>query len=355
MKKCILSVILAVIMTFSLGIVASAAEPDKGVSLLDERITSFVEAKIATIEAKITVDRVKTLSDLAGNEYKLIECNPTGYFIIHPESGILVEYATDAKSPYASIDSELYYGGPTYYYVKSEGSYTHTVLDTTIDNDKLEAAIQKCNTLNDELISQTNNTSARYFTGESNDLSSFTVLADTDYWVTSYTWLKNRTSGFGYVSGGYCGYIASNLVLKYWNYRGTIDLPSSYSTTNSTALTNELIDVGSGLGYGASTWASPIANIIDEFCSQQDLPEEAGWAAGVFGITTETKSNKRPCILFGNLDGAGNHAVVAYGYNEYENPGYYTYICHYGWNGSYSEVHVYGGTSVFGSNTKYKV
>jgi hypothetical protein len=55
------------------------------------------------------------------------------------------------------------------------------------------------------------------------------------------------------------------------------------------------------------------------------------------------------------LDGAGNHAVVAYGYNEYENPGYYTYICHYGWNGSYSEVHVYGGTSVFGSNTKYKV
>lgn len=30
------------------------------------------------------------------------------------------------------------------------------------------------------------------------------------------------------------------------------------------------------------------------------------------------------CILFGDLPNAGQHAVVVYGYNEYENSGYYT-------------------------------
>lgn len=138
-------------------------------------------------------------------------------------------------------------------------------------------------------------------------------------------------------------------MLKYWDYRGTIDLPSPYSYVSTTDLTNRLIAIGADLGYGASTWASPIANVINEFCYQQGLPEEAGWAIGGYGITTEISSNHRPSILFGNLDGAGNHAVVAYGYNEYENPGYYTFVCHYGWNEvdgeSYSAVHVYGGIS----------
>lgn len=355
MKKHIISAVLAVVITFSFNLVAFASERDKNESLLNERISSFVEAKIDTINAKITVDNVKTLNDFAGNEYKLIECDPTGYFIIHPESGIIVEYAANAKSPYDGLDSNIYYGGPTYYYVKSKGNYVHTILDIAIDTNEIESTAKDCRKFNDELISQTDNSAVRYFAdGNATSVKSATSKG-TDYWVSSYTWLKNRTSNFGYVDGGYCGYIAANLLLKYWDYRGTIDLPSPYSTINSTALTNELIDIGDDLGYGASTWASPIANVIDEFCSQQDLPEEASWAIGVYGITTEIATNKRPCILFGNLDGAGNHAVVAYGYNEYENPGYYTYICHYGWDGDYSEVHVYGGTSIFGSNTKYKV
>ena len=29
----------------------------------------------------------------------------------------------------------------------------------------------------------------------------------------------------------------------------------------------------------------------------------------------EIKNNKRPCILFGDLPNAGQHAVVVYGYN----------------------------------------
>lgn len=75
----------------------------------------------------------------------------------------------------------------------------------------------------------------------------------------------------------------------------------------------------------------------------------------------EIKNNGRPVILFGNLSpyGAGKNAVVAYGYNTYENNGYETYICHFGWDideqNDYTAVHISGATgSVFGSNTKYQ-
>lgn len=355
MKRRVISIVLAFVMALTLVNYSFAAEIDKDDNFLDERIVSFVRAKIDTYGAKITIKNVKTVIDFAQNEYKVVECDPSGYFIIHPESGILVEYAIDAKSPFEGKESNIYYGGPTYYYTYSGINYIHTILNTTIELSEIDSIVKECDKLNDELISQINTNAKQYFTGESAQYNDYATLSGTDYWVTSYSWFQNRTSYFGYVDGGYCGYIAANLVLKYWDYRGTINLPYPYYVVSWTDLTEELIDIGAALGYGASTWASPIANVIDEFCAQQSLPEEASWAVGVYGITTEISSNHRPCILFGNLSGAGNHAVVAYGYNTYENSGYYTYVCHYGWDGNYSEVHVYGGTSTFGSNTRYKV
>lgn len=356
MKKRLLSLFLVVVMTFSVSIPAFAVEIEKAESLIDSRIMSLVEAKIDASNVKININMIKNLKDFAGNEYKLVECLPTGYYIIHPESGIVIESSPSAKSPYDGFDSNLYYGGPTYYYVKSQGDYVHTVLDTVLDNNKFAETVATCNVVNNELISQININVTNYIDGNSSNLPLITDKASgNDYWVTNYTWFKNLKSKFGYMYGGYCGYIAANLILKYFDDRGKIDLPSPYNTVNSTALTQELIDIGDDLGYGAGTWAYDIADVINEFCSQQNILEEASWAIGVAGLNTEIKSNKRPCILFGNLDAAGNHAVVAYGYNDYENSGYNTMICHYGWNGNYSEIHVYGGTSIFGSNTKYKI
>lgn len=89
---------------------------------------------------------------------------------------------------------------------------------------------------------------------------------------------------------------------------------------------------------------------MNTFCKNRSLPQNASWAVGCWGITGKIKNNKRPCILFGDLPNAGQHAVVVYGYNEYENSGYYTFVCHYGWNG-YSNIHIYGG--VYDSNLKY--
>ena len=340
MKKRILSVILALAMILPLCTTAFAAAPENAKSLVTDRMASFVETKIDAANAKIAVSDTKTLHDFAGNEYKLIECSPTGYYIIHPESGIVVESAVDSKSPYNGFSSSLYYGGPTYYYVKSMESYVHTLDGTTITD--VDASAQDCNKINKELISQKNETVTDYLNGKSSNISTAQFLDrlnSTDYWVYFHDWFSGLSSNFGYVDGGYCGYIAANLVLKYWNYYGRISLSSTYNSISSTALTNRLINVGANLGYGASTWGQPITVVINTFCIQEGLPASGSWHVGKEGMTNEISTYKRPIILFGNLSNAGNHAVVAYGYNEYENPGSITFICHYGWNNGYSNIH----------------
>ncbi|QAT51077.1 hypothetical protein EQM14_15590 [Caproiciproducens sp. NJN-50] len=334
-----------------------AAESDNAKSSGTERIESFVDTKIDAANAKISVSNTKILHDFAGNEYKLVECSPAGYYIIHPESGIVVESSVQSQSPYEGLNADLYYGGPTYYYVKSGNSYKHTILGTIISD--ADAAAQDCQKINKALISQTNKVVSDYLNGKTsksptNQLQS----AGKNHWVNSYTWFRNHKSGFGYVSGGYCGYVAANLILKYWdNCRGKIKLSSRDRPVNSTTLTNDLIDVGKDDGYGASTYAVDIAKVINDFCYNNSLPQSASWHVGTSGMINEMNYYKRPVILFGNLEGAGNHAVVAYGYNEDENPGDYTFICHFGWNGS-SEVHICSlpdGTSIFGSNAQYNI
>ncbi|OCN00391.1 hypothetical protein A7X67_02050 [Clostridium sp. W14A] len=353
MKKRILSVILILAMAFSLSTTAFAATPDNDKDPLTDRIKSFVETKIDAANAKITISETKPLLDFAGNKYDLVECSPTGYYIIHPESGIVVESATNAKSPYKGFYSNLYYGGPTYYYVKSDKGYVHTIEGTTITD--VDAASEQCNEINSKLISQANIEVADYIKGKSSKLDTTQSLANlnsADYWVVDHDWFSYNSVSFGYVDGGYCGYVASNLILKYWNYVGGHYLPSQYASISSTTLTNELIAIGKNLGYGAATWASQITNVINTFCNQNSLSACSSWHAGTSGMINEISTYQRPIILFGNLANAGNHAVVAYGYNEYENPGFYTFVCHYGWDG-YADIHIYGGDSVFGSNTQY--
>lgn len=321
-----------------------------------ERIALLTEQKLNTLGADLIVDNVQLIEDFSGNEYALVECSPIGYFIYHIDSGVCVEYNINAQSPFINSEGEVLYGGPTYYYEEADGEYVHTILDSTLDTEALTDLAEQCNDWNIELLTFADDDSAKYIQGISDDLPAEINRTGTNYWVTSKSFFTSATSGFGYKSGGYCGYIAANLVLKYWDYRGTIDLPSYSSTTG---LTNALIKIGED-DYGSSTWAASISSIMNTYCANNSLPEKASWAVGVYNVTSEI-DNKRPVILFGNLDNysAGNHAVVVYGYNTYENDGYYTFRCHFGWNSTtnndYTDVHVSGATgSIFGSNTKYK-
>lgn len=356
MKKQLISLLLALALILSLSVTAFAAETTTEENLMTERIALLTTQKLNSLGAELSVKRTTKIMDFDGNEYALVECSPRGYFIYHIDSGICVEYNLNAQSPYINATGEVVYGGPTYYYAKNSGAYTHTILTSTLDSAAIEGMTKQCDNWNMELLSCKNSVAADYIKGKSNSLPALTRSTGTDYWVTSKTYFTNADSNFGYVSGGYCGYIAANMILKYWDYRGTIELPSY---TAQTGLTKALIEIGEP-DYGSSTWASDISSVMNAYCKQNSLPEEANWAVGVFNVSSEI-DNKRPVILFGSLDNfdAGNHAVVVYGYNTYENSGYETYRCHFGWNSTstndYTDVHVCGATgSVFGSNTKYK-
>lgn len=358
MKKRILSLFLMIALVLSFSVTAFAADISTDeVDLTAARIELLTEQKLSSLGVKLGVDKVKTVNDFNGNEYALVECVPKGYFIYHIDSGICVEYNLNAQSPFINVTGEALYGGPTYYYEKNSGVYTHTVLDSTLEAAALADMTKQCRAWNTELLACKDVATANYIQGKSNTVPVLASAANTDYWVTSKSFFTSATSNFGYKIGGYCGYIAANLILKYWDNRGTIDLPY-YSS--HTGLTNALIAIGED-DYDSSTWAANISSIINTYCENNSLPEEASWAVGVSGITSEIGTNKRPVILFGNLEehNGGNHAIVVYGYNSYENPGYYTFRCHFGWNSDsdndYTDVHVSGASgSIFGSNTKYK-
>lgn len=358
MKKIIsLLVTMAILMCCSATCFAAEADASTGQNQEDTRIATFTEERIGTFtSSKVTTAKVQHVSDFNGNDYAVIEFSPSGYAIVHPESGVIIEYNMNAASPYSGISGDCYYGGPTYYYHKSAEGYKHTVLEDDTLSEKDAAQLKEtCSKMNAEALAMPDQIAVEYFKGSGSLESVSGSTRGTDYWVTSYSWIRKRKSGFGYKSGGYCGYIAANLLLKYYNYRGKITLTSPYNTLNSVALTNKLIEYGSG----ASTTGVSISTVLNSFASDFGYPQVANWAVGCYGITTEIKNNKRPCILFGDLENAGNHAALAYGYNTYENSGYSTFVCHYGWNqsgnNSYSEVHVCGLTSVYGTNTKYKI
>lgn len=209
MKKRIVSIILVVSVVISLYVPAFAVEQEKNEGYFDNKIISFVEAKINVSGYKIKTSNIKSLIDFGGNEYKLVECIPTGYYIIHPESGIVVESSPSTKSPYYGIKSKMYYGGPTYYYFKSGDNYIHTVLDEVIDNNMLDVIADICNSINNELISQRNTSVTNYFKGDYSGTPPVVNRAGVGYWVTSYTWFQNRESGF------YAGYSVYGANVKY--------------------------------------------------------------------------------------------------------------------------------------------
>lgn len=67
------------------------------------------------------------------------------------------------------------------------------------------------------------------------------------------------------------------------------------------------------------------ARVMNTFCKTDPFlkMQVRLLAAGELQVKSKTTKGL-VCILFGDLPNAGQHAVVVYGYNEYENSGYYT-------------------------------
>lgn len=380
MKNCwnrVLALFFAV--TFCVGTLGYAAEatntrviaPEDSVSAsLDTRIEDFVSAKISALQLDIRISNVRHVVDFAGNDYVVVECSPTGYFIIHPASGTITEYSTSAVSPFSAYPegSVLVYGGPTYYYTYQNETYLHTVIDENLPRELVAQAMQVCSDANEEMLSRPVTAMVNYLSGNQtleqtispDSASTNNVrLSGADNLISGYSWFRNRSTNFGYIDGNCCGYVAANLVLKFHHdYRRTISLPNAYSSNTSTALTTKLREYGSS----NTTTAMSITTVINEFAADHGIPQAASYALLGVGALQELDTYDRPCIMFGNIPNPNPnassvgiaHAVVLYGYNYYENEGHTTYIVHFGWNG-YSEVHVNGLDATWGSNAKYKV
>ena len=141
MKK-ILSALLSVSMILSLSVPVFA---QKNVST-----DIYSQQRIALSDMGVNTEQmnVKTLYDLNGNTFTLVETGDNGYYIYDENSDKYLEMSDNAPSPYKPYSTDLYYLGPLCYYVKSGNQYIHTIThesstktDTEFSNRRFASAL----------------------------------------------------------------------------------------------------------------------------------------------------------------------------------------------------------------------
>lgn len=179
--------------------------------------------------------------------------------------------------------------------------------------------------------------------------------------ITMETFFSNLRTDYqmGYISGGACGYISSNMVIGY-NYfaydYGLISNSSYVDLTNKTmkgnGLTKRLLELDGAVkgedNLYPGTTAKDAKNYVGKYLDE--VPNTQAWYYRwkLFKIDARDVLKKgHPVSLYGKFlypDGSGkkgDHAVTAYDYIDGH------YIVHYGWSG-YTRVSTDGG--VIGEN-----
>ena len=341
MKK-ILSALLSVAMILSLSVPAFAQE--------SASTDIYSQQKIALSDMGVNPEQmnVKTLRDLNGNTFTLVETGSNGYYIYDGNSDKYLEMSDSAPSPYKSYSTDLHYFGPLCYYVKSGEQYVHTITKESITETDKEFANQKF-------------TSALSTVRSTASISSNSgiMASKGNSYILNYEYIKNAK--YPANANGTCGYTAACLVLYYWHkVRGGI-IPSTYLDGNGQLLTSGYTLQDKLLSYGNSnsSWGKTIRDVLIAYCNERGIAATSYYYIGKIGVANSL-SNNRPAILFGWLTsnpspasvstdstkGKVFHAVTAYGTN-----GSY-FICHYGWSG-YSHVLLDGG--LIGSCTLFQL
>lgn len=211
MKKVLMSMVLVAILVLSLVQTAFADAiivSDNGNVLIDGqemlfkgKATLLTEFLIQEENADLQISKLRSLSDFSGNKYTLIECEPTGYYILHNESGQYIEFSNESLSPYLDCQGELIYGGPTYYFTQAteDNAYLNIMDKETIciNNSIVENEIQSYCAEMYMTISKQDRTIASYIADDSININSFkkilsatsiksSTVDKTDYWVTMY-------------------------------------------------------------------------------------------------------------------------------------------------------------------------
>lgn len=364
----LISFLLSLVILFTLTISSTSAQSVYS----KDQLEVYIYESMIQYEGKgqLQISDIKTIKDFAGNKYTIIECEPNGYFVYHNTSGKFIEFAIESISPYKSYSKNLYYAGPTQYYIKNGNEYQHLIdKNKIIDESTAQDFVNTCNVVEKKLYDSKNqkildfinqkitfNKSSSILIQESSNIISPQLV--TYQYIPNYTYISTLTQ-FGENIYGTCGYIAAIIVLYYWQRR----MPSQWiihpSWYNSTGLVGNILhDYLLYYGnYQADTIATDIMNVLNIYCNIQIVNAQAGWWLFATGSAVELSSG-RPFILFGSLysppDGYNvNHAVVVYG-TEIVSAGSGSttrFIAHYGWTG-YTHV-VVADSSWFGTMTTF--
>ena len=351
------------------------------ISSRESRLSFYLDENVngMNLEYETNVSRcaTKTLQDFAGNTYTLIECSPTGYMIMCDDSATMVEYSSVSPSPYAGLTNELFYAGPSYFYVYQNGVYVHTItgeiLDIGTSTARNTALSSVCAEMHQSLVNNANQAALNYINSGTQMRTEVVTLYGTNWTcVNNSAFFRNKTSTtqIGYMNGGYCGYIAAGLLIGYYDTFVRECMPDSYMTGSGvnrhftgSGLTNELYGCRPS-GSSNSTTSTVIRKTLNKYYKNH------GYNMGSYDMITPFFSgttlknlveDNTPSILFGDLGPAtspsgstsgdgGNHAVVIYGYKDGGTGGaLYSFLVHYGWS-NYSMATVnFLSYSVFGS------
>ena len=315
----------------------------KSVNNIDEYVLQLQDLGFE-INSKDVI--VKFLSDFDGNKYVLLENKPTGYYIFDYNSGLFIEGSPESTSPYYGEEQRLIYAGcKNYIKMSKNGKYINTISKTEYS----AKDIRDIKTIHSIIHSQKEDKSSVKGVSFSNT-----------YKVNNYKCISSLKQNFGYVSGGYCGYIAASMLISY-NFHSknsawisNIIYYDSSEGGPSTALTRFLIRIGTeGYGYGASTVSTSIEKVMEYYCSYYNIKyDDTSVYLPTFNKVESHIQDNHAVILFGNMpsekegEGRINHAVLCYGVLDGIITDYY--IVHFGWKG-YSNVYISKTNILMGS------
>ena len=344
------------------------AQKDRLQRVIDAQSTDMNRAFNADIEPV----SAKPLLDFAGNQYTVIECEPTGYMIFHNASCHFVEFSTSSPSPYLYYSDNLFYGGPTEYYYFDGEQYLHTVIAEHYNDTLAEDMATTCEIANQYYVDTADRDVIDYVTRGVVSDQVRTISTNSSLSRSSFpTYISNAPvfthcttqSEMSYFNKGACGYIAAALLMLW--YRQSVNI--NYLTTNSsTGLSYVTYKSGYYVFNGTpstyydgrtfsynlwrwhstmgnadytngnySTGAGDIATTLSSYLSTKNI--SCNYIPALLPSTSYVISileNKdRPYLLWGYLQPADEsrdkcmHAVTVYGhYNGY-------LLCHFGWEG----------------------
>lgn len=355
MKKIFISAVLSLVLTLSLC-VSAHAEIVASATAQEARLALVFQSVADMWDTDTSVSDIKTLHDFAGNEYTLAEFSPSGYAIYHNSSAVILEKAENSPSPYKDLSENLYYAGPTHYYMYDEAQdiYTHTVSGETLSTADAAVRAEVCAQAQPELNSMADVAMKAYIESGVMSAQNYTTLSSNSYTYVGghgafFENLKTREQ-IGYYSsgeGGNCGYVAAGLVLLYYDYYGTADFidNSEYLSSSGNAFRGEAFvkylyeRIGKLSGYSNSLNARQAAIVMRNYLIDRGIAISywEGSMPSKSEIVLQLKQG-RPVIYADRWDdpsSAGktvDHLIVVYGYNSNNK-----LVAHFGWS-NYSHV-----------------